>query len=113
MFLRKITRGATAVNIPILPNTQLQRGDIVTLVGRTPDVGAATKLLGYPDRATAVADVAFIGAAIALGPVVYRVGSVPLTLSTSGGALISGLFSAGCARCGRHSDALRHPPCGS
>jgi putative transport protein len=96
VFLRKITRGATAVDIPILPNTQLQRGDIVTLVGRTPDVAAATKLLGYPDRATDVADVAFIGAAIALGAllgaVVYKVGSVPLTLSTSGGALISGLL---------------------
>ena len=54
------------------------------------------EMLGYPDRVTDVADVAFIGAAIAigalLGAVVYKVGSVPLTLSTSGGALISGLF---------------------
>jgi putative transport protein len=96
VFLRKITRGATATDIPILPETQVQRGDIVTLTGRTPDIAAATKMLGYPDRATDVADVAFIGAAIAigalLGAVVYKVGSVPLTLSTSGGALISGLF---------------------
>jgi putative transport protein len=96
VFLRKITRGATATDIPILPNTQLERGDIVTLVGRTQDIAAATRTLGYPDRATDVADVAFIGAAIAigalLGAVVYKVGSVPLTLSTSGGALISGLF---------------------
>jgi putative transport protein len=96
VFLRKITRGATATDIPILPNTQLQRGDIVTLVGRTRDITAATNMLGYPDRATDVADVAFIGAAIAigalLGAVVYKVGSVPLTLSTSGGVLIAGLF---------------------
>ena len=96
VFLRKITRGATAIDIPILADTTLQRGDIVTLVGRTADVAAATKLLGYPDKATDIADVAFIGAAITigalLGAVVYKVGSVPLTLSTSGGALISGLF---------------------
>jgi putative transport protein len=96
VFLRKITRGATATDIPILPNTQLQRGDVVTLVGRTQDIAAATKMLGHPDRATDVADVAFIGAAITigalLGAVVYKVGSVPLTLSTSGGALIAGLF---------------------
>jgi putative transport protein len=96
VFLRKITRGATATDIPILPNTQLQQGDIVTLVGRTPDVAAATKMLGYPDRATDIADVAFIGAAIAIGAligaVVYKIGSVPLTLSTSGGVLIAGLF---------------------
>src|SRR6202041_2424864 len=38
VFLRKITRGAIAIDIPILPNTKLNRGDIVTLVGRTPDV---------------------------------------------------------------------------
>ena len=59
VFLRKITRGATATDIPILADTQLQRGDIVTLVGRTQDIAAATKLIGYPDRATDVADVAF------------------------------------------------------
>jgi putative transport protein len=96
VFLRKITRGATATDIPILADTQVQRGDILTLVGRTQDVAAATKRLGYPDRATDVADVAFIGAAIAigalLGAIVYKIGSVPLTLSTSGGALIAGLF---------------------
>jgi putative transport protein len=96
VFLRKITRGATATDIPILADTELQRGDIVTLVGRTPDVAAATKTLGYPDRVTDVADVAFIGGAVAigalLGAVVYKIGGVPLTLSTSGGALMSGLF---------------------
>ena len=96
VFLRKITRGATATAIPILPDTKLQRGDIVTLVGRTQDIAAATKMLGYADRATDAADVAFIGAAIAigalLGAAVYKIGSVPLTLSTSGGVLISGLF---------------------
>lgn len=96
VFLRKITRGATATDIPILANTQLHRGDVVTIVGRTQDVMAATKMLGYPDRATDLADVAFIGAAITvgalLGALVYKIGSVPLTLSTSGGTLISGLF---------------------
>src|ERR1700726_4093611 len=51
VFLRKIVRGATATDIPILANTQLQRGDIVTLVGRTQDVAVGTKILGYPDRA--------------------------------------------------------------
>jgi putative transport protein len=96
VFLRKIVRGATAIEIPILAGTQLQRGDIVTLVGRTPDVAAGIKMLGRPDRATDVADVAFIGGAITigalLGALVYKVGSVPLTLSTSGGVLIAGLF---------------------
>jgi putative transport protein len=96
VYLRKITRGATATDIPILPGTKLYRGDIVTLVGRTQDVAAATKMLGVADRATDVADVVFIGGAIAIGALVgavtYKAGSVPLTLSTSGGALISGII---------------------
>ena len=46
VFLRKITRGATATDIPILPDTKLNRGDIVTLVGRTQDIAAATKTAG-------------------------------------------------------------------
>ena len=95
VFLRKITRGATATTIPILPNTQIQRGDLLTIVGRTQDTTAAAKMLGVADRPTDVADVAFIGAGIVLGALVgalvLKVGGVPLTLSTSGGALIAGI----------------------
>lgn len=96
VFLRKIVRGATATEIPILPSTKVHRGDILTLVGRTQDTAAATKDLGRPDAQTDIADVAFIGAAVALGALIgaltFKIGSIPLTLSTSGGALISGLF---------------------
>ena len=96
IFLRKITRGAVATSIPVLPTTKIYRGDIVTIVGRTQDVNAAIKTLGTPDRATDVADVAFIGAGIVvgalIGALVWKVAGVPLTLSTAGGALISGLF---------------------
>lgn len=95
VFLRKITRGATATSIPILPNTKIYRGDILTLVGRTQDTAAAAKMLGAVDRPTDVADVAFIGAGITLGALVgalvWKIGGVPLTLSTAGGALIAGL----------------------
>lgn len=95
VFLRKITRGAVATDIPILPNTKINRGDILTLVGRSQDITAATKMLGVADRATDVADVAFIGGGIAIGALVgalvWKVAGVPLTLSTAGGALISGL----------------------
>ncbi|MCX5577153.1 aspartate-alanine antiporter [Kaistia terrae] len=96
VFLRRITRGVTGTEIPILPNTKVNRGDILTIVGRTQDTTAAAKALGVADRPSDIADVAFIGAAIAIGAligaIVYKIGSVPLTLSTSGGALISGLF---------------------
>jgi putative transport protein len=95
VFLRKITRGATATDIPILPNTTVQRGDLFTVVGRTQDTSAAIKLLGVADRPTDVADVAFIGAWIVMGALVgalvFKVQGVPLTLSTAGGALIAGI----------------------
>ena len=96
VFLRRITRGAVATSIPILPSTKIFRGDIVTIVGRTQDTNRAIKFLGVPDRATDVADVAFIGAGITIGALigalVWKVGGIPLTLSTAGGALISGLI---------------------
>ncbi|HUL62389.1 MAG TPA: TrkA C-terminal domain-containing protein, partial [Methanocella sp.] len=95
VFLRKITRGATATSIPILPNTHIERGDILTIVGRTQDTNAATKLLGVADKVTDVADVAFLGAWIVVGAlvgsIVLKVAGVPLTLSTAGGALIAGI----------------------
>jgi putative transport protein len=96
VFLRKITRGATATTIPILPNTKIQRGDILNIVGRTQDTNAATKLLGVADHVTDISDVAFIGAAIAIGALIgsleLKMGGVPLTLSTAGGALIAGII---------------------
>ena len=95
VFLRKITRGATATTIPILPNTQVQRADILTLVGRTQDINAITKVLGVADRPTDVADMAFVGIWIVIGALIgsltLKIKGVPLTLSTAGGALAAGI----------------------
>jgi len=95
VFLRKITRGATATSIPILANTTVQRGDILSVVGRTQDTNAVIKLLGVPDRATDVTDMAFVGLFVTVGALfgslVLTVAGVPLTLSTAGGALIAGI----------------------
>src|SRR4029078_7158822 len=96
VFLRKITRGATATDIPILPSTEVNRGDLLTVVGRTQDTAAATKMLGVADRPTDVTDMAFVGLFIVIGALigalVFKVAGVPLTLSTAGGALIFGLI---------------------
>ena len=96
VFLRKITRGATATDIPILASTEINRGDLFTVVGRTQDIAAVTKLLGVADRPTDMTDMAFVGAAIVvgglIGALVFKVAGVPLTLSTAGGALIAGII---------------------
>lgn len=95
VFVRSIKRGATETQIPVLPETKLDIGDVVTLVGRNQDILAAGKVLGVVDRPTDVADVAFIGLAITLGAligaIVVKAGGVPITLSTAGGALIAGI----------------------
>jgi putative transport protein len=97
VYVRAIKRGAGETPIPVLPDTKLERGDVITLVGRTADTTAAGKALGVLDRPTDVTDVAFVGIAIAIGAligaVVINLGGVPITLSTAGGALIIGIIA--------------------
>jgi putative transport protein len=38
------------VELPILPGTTIERGDVLTLVGSVSSVAAAAKDLGYADR---------------------------------------------------------------
>lgn len=96
VFLRKIKRGPTETIIPVLPKTRLYRGDVITVVGRTQDINAAARRIGYVDRPTTVTDVAFVSLAIfvgaLVGAVVIKVADIPLTISTAGGALIAGII---------------------
>jgi putative transport protein len=96
VYLRKIKRGPTETQLPILPSTKLHRGDTITIVGRTQDTTAAAKVLGVLDRATNLTDVAFVSLAITVGAmvgaIVIDVAGIPITLSTAGGALIAGLI---------------------
>ena len=95
VYIRSIKRGMGETAIPVLANTKLEAGDVVTLLGRTADTTAVGKFLGVLDRPTDVADVAFIGIAITIGAligaVVIKLGGIPITLSTAGGALIIGI----------------------
>ncbi|MGD9408053.1 MAG: TrkA C-terminal domain-containing protein, partial [Gammaproteobacteria bacterium] len=95
VFLKKITRGATSVDIPILPKTTVNRGDILTVMGSRKHTDAVVEALGYADRPTDATDMVWVGIAIVLGglvgAVVIPAGNVPITLSTSGGALIAGI----------------------
>ena len=96
VYLTKITRGATSTNIPILAQTKLNRGDILRIGGTRANTEAAAKNLGYADRPTNAADMVFVGLGIVLGglfgAIVVPVKGIPVTLSTSGGALIAGII---------------------
>lgn len=94
VYLRKITR--SMVEMPILPETEILRGDILTLAGTTRHVDAATRLLGRADRPAESTDLAVVAAGIVIGGLIgsltYIAGGLPLSLSTSGGALLAGLI---------------------
>lgn len=93
VYLGKITR--SMVELPILPGTEVQRGDILTIGGSKAHVEAAIKEIGYPDRPVEATDIAFLGLGILFGGLIgalsYQWGSIPISLSTTGGALLSGL----------------------
>jgi len=93
IYLRKITR--STVEIPILPETEILRGDIVTIVGSVSHVNAATAALGVADRPVESTDLSVVAAGIVIGGLVgaitYVAGGLPISLSTSGGALLAGL----------------------
>jgi putative transport protein len=95
VYLTKITSGATSVDIPILPLTKLHRGDVLTIVGTTKDTQRVVEAMGYADRPTDATDMIWVGLAIAvgglIGAITLPVSGVPITLSTSGGALIAGI----------------------
>jgi len=96
VYLTKITRGATSTNIPILAQTKVNRGDILRIGGTRANTEAAARNLGYADRPTNAADMVFVGLGIVLGglfgAIVVPVSGIPVTLSTSGGALIAGII---------------------
>jgi putative transport protein len=94
IYLGRITRNM--IEIPILPETQILRGDILQVGGSKRHVEAVVAALGHADRPVEETDLAFVGIGIALGGLVgalaYDWNGVPLSLSTSGGALIAGLL---------------------
>lgn len=82
--------------VPVLPGTNLMVGDMLTIVGLPQEVRLAVPQIGIEEKPTDHTDIIFLCLAIALGAFVgtwaVRLGGVPVSLSTSGGALVSGIF---------------------
>lgn len=83
------------VSIPVLSATKIDPGDMLELVGTKMEVNQAAATLGYADRPTNQTDMIFVGLGIFIGGVIgslaLHFGDIPVSLSTSGGALIAGL----------------------
>ena len=95
VYLSKITRGATSVNVPILAQTTVNRGDILKVSGTKTHIARIEKAIGYADRPSNMTDMVWVGLFILffglIGALSVKIGGVPLTLSVSGGVLIGGL----------------------
>jgi putative transport protein len=93
VHLRRISR--SMVEIPILPETEILRGDILTVAGSVRHVDAAVAALGFADRPLESTDVKTVAGGILVGGLIgamsVQVGGIPIGLSTSGGALLAGL----------------------
>jgi putative transport protein len=93
VYLRKIMRSGQ--EMPIGLRTIIDRGDVLQIAGSQRNTERLAAVLGYVDRATDKSNVVMLGLGIAIGALVGAValqfGSVTITLSTSGGALIAGL----------------------
>jgi putative transport protein len=93
VVLLKLVRGGE--EIPFTPDTELNRGDLLRLAGARSDVERAGRALGYIERPSSETDVVFVGLGILagglLGSLTLMVGTLPLSLTASGGALIMGL----------------------
>lgn len=91
--IRKIRRAG--IPIPVFSKTIVDAGDMLELTGLKKEVEVAAKQLGYADRPTNATDMIYVGLGIVIGGIVgaltIHFGGVPISLSTSGGALIAGL----------------------
>ena len=94
VHLKKITRNM--VEMPILPETEGLRGDILTIAGSVRHVESAVSALGFADRPLESTDLMTVAGGILIGglagAVSFNWGGVPIGLSTSGGALLAGLL---------------------
>ena len=82
-------------HLPATPETVVQRGDVLTLVGARASLGRLASKVGAIVKNDST-DFIYLGLGIAcgslLGQVVVKFGDVPMSLGTGGGCLISGLL---------------------
>ncbi len=98
-YMRGVIVGSikrTGMNLPCKNKLRLHRGDVLTLVGLPENVSRAAAEIGFADKERTETDMVLLGFGIALGCLLgvlaIKIHGVPVSLSSSGGALIGGLF---------------------
>ncbi|QKJ85190.1 aspartate-alanine antiporter [Paramixta manurensis] len=94
IYVISLKRGETT--LPIKDDTVIEHNDVVSLFGSEQDIQRAVALAGPPLVKSIKSDLLFHGLGISvgllIGLIVVRLGAVPLTLGSGGGALLSGLL---------------------
>ncbi len=84
------------LTLPVRMNVKIHRGDMITLVGMPYDVDEASKQIGRAAQQSTATDIIFLALGILLGGILgvltIHAGRIPISLTTSGGALIMGLI---------------------
>ncbi|MDP3535966.1 MAG: aspartate-alanine antiporter [Halomonas sp.] len=96
VYLNSVRRGSAGVEVPILAQTKLHRGDIVRITGTATHTARVVEALGYADRPATITNMVLVGLGICvgglIGSLILPLHGVPITLGTSGGALIAGII---------------------
>ncbi|MNS21398.1 Aspartate/alanine antiporter [compost metagenome] len=93
VYIEGITRMGRP--LPVLPETRLVHGDVVTFYGSASDTQRAAKAAGYELVPSDKTDFVYLGLGVLVGLLIgllsVQLGNIPLTLGAGGGALLSGL----------------------
>ncbi|MDD0976206.1 aspartate-alanine antiporter [Pseudomonas fontis] len=92
-FLNTITR--QGYELPLLPNTVLRRGDVISLTGRTASVEALAARIGRVRKSDYRSDIAVHTLGMVLGSLLgllsTHIGMIPVELGVGGGVLVVSL----------------------
>jgi putative transport protein len=92
-FVNNITR--QGYDLPLLPNTVLRRGDVITLTGRTASVEMIAKRLGRIRKNNYKSDIAMHTLGMVVGSLIgllsTHIGMIPVELGIGGGVLVAAL----------------------
>lgn len=94
VYIEKIERVGQPV--PVLPQTKLEHGDVITVYGTATDTRRAVQEAGYELAYSNKTDFIYMGVGLVLGLliglIVVNVAGIPLTLGSGGGCLLAGLL---------------------
>jgi len=93
VYVQAVTRAG--MPLPVLPETCLEHGDVITFYGSPQDTKRAVEVAGYELPYSDKTDFIYMGVGIVvgllIGLIVVRVGGIPITLGSGGGCLLAGL----------------------